>query len=97
MGWNDLAVDRPDCPLLADTKPGAYVYFVHSYKVCLADESANLAAHTVYGETIPAVITNGKNVFGAQFHPEKSEKEGLAMLANFARFAGARQKEVERN
>ena len=40
----------------------------------------------MYGEKIPAVITNGKNVFGAQFHPEKSEKIGLDMLKAFAEF-----------
>ena len=85
-GWNDLTVDKPDCPVLADTPTGAYVYFVHSYKFCLKNEAENLAAHTVYGENIPAVVTNGKNVFGTQFHPEKSEKVGLAMLAAFWRF-----------
>lgn len=86
MGWNDLTVDRPDCPVLSNTKNGNYVYFVHSYKVVLDKQHENLAAHTMYGELIPAVITNGKNVFGAQFHPEKSEKIGLDMLKAFADF-----------
>lgn len=90
MGWNDLTVDQPDCPVLRDTAGGSYVYFVHSYKACLQDEAAHLAAHSVYGEKIPAVITNGKNVFGTQFHPEKSEKTGLAMLSAFARFTEKR-------
>lgn len=86
MGWNDLTVDKADCPVLSNTKNGNYVYFVHSYKIVLDNPENNLAAHTMYGELIPAVITNGKNVFGAQFHPEKSEKIGLDMLKAFADF-----------
>ncbi|MBP3580874.1 MAG: imidazole glycerol phosphate synthase subunit HisH [Clostridia bacterium] len=89
MGWNDLVVDDDSCPLLADTRTGDYVYFVHSFKANLADKS-NLCAHTFYGEDIPAVIGNGKNVFGAQFHPEKSEKVGLGMLKSFAEFVKQR-------
>lgn len=90
MGWNDLTVDQPACPVLSGTGNGAYVYFVHSYKACLQNETAHLAAHSLYGEKIPAVITNGKNVFGTQFHPEKSEKTGLSMLQAFADFAERR-------
>lgn len=84
MGWNDLVIDKPDCPILKDVENGSYVYFVHSYKAILDDASTSLAAHTNYGELIPAVITNGKNVFGAQFHPEKSEKIGLSILKAFS-------------
>ena len=61
------------------------MYFVHSFKAVLKDR-ANLCAHTFYGEEIPAVIGNGKNVFGAQFHPEKSEKVGLNMIKSFVAF-----------
>lgn len=86
MGWNDLTVDLPECPILKYTSDGTYVYFVHSFKMELDNPAENLAAHTVYGEIIPGVITNGKNVFGAQFHPEKSEKAGLDMLKAFAEF-----------
>ncbi len=87
IGWNDLTVDDPACPVLRNTKNGDYVYFVHSYKAVLADKS-NLAAHTFYGEEIPAVITDGNNVFGAQFHPEKSERVGLDILRAFCGYAG---------
>ncbi len=86
MGWNDLTVDIPECPILKYTENGNYVYFVHSFRIDLENEESNLACHTMYGEKIPAVITNGKNVFGAQFHPEKSEKIGLDMLKAFAEF-----------
>lgn len=85
MGWNDLVIDDKNCPLFSETKDGDYVYFVHSYKAVLNDRS-NLCAHTFYGEEIPAVIGNGKNVFGAQFHPEKSEKVGLSMIKSFVNF-----------
>jgi len=86
MGWNDLVLDDKNCPLFTDTKDGDYVYFVHSFKAVLEDRK-NLLAHTFYGEEIPAVIGNGKNVFGCQFHPEKSEKVGLSMLKAFCEFA----------
>ena len=86
MGWNDLYVDIKDCPILKYTKDSSYVYFVHSYRAVLKNEKQNLACHTLYGEKIPAVITDGKNVFGAQFHPEKSEKIGLDILKAFAEY-----------
>lgn len=85
MGWNDLVLDDENCPLFENTKQGDYVYFVHSFKAVLNDRK-NLLAHTFYGEEIPAVIGNGKNVFGAQFHPEKSEKVGLSMLKGFCNY-----------
>ena len=85
MGWNDLVIDDENCPLFSNTQNGDYVYFVHSFKAVLKDR-ANLCAHTFYGEEIPAVIGNGKNVFGAQFHPEKSEKVGLNMIKSFTEF-----------
>ncbi len=85
MGWNDLVIDDEKCPLFSNTKNGDYVYFVHSFKAVL-DSRESLCAHTFYGEEIPAVIGNGKNVFGAQFHPEKSEKVGLDMLKSFTKF-----------
>ncbi len=85
MGWNDLVIDDESCPLFSQTKNGDYVYFVHSYKAELEDRK-NLCAHTFYGEEIPAVIGNGKNVFGAQFHPEKSERVGLSMIKSFTEF-----------
>ena len=86
MGWNDLTVDKKGCPILSLTKTGDYVYFVHSYKVILDNPENNLAAHTVYGDTVSAVITDNKNVFGTQFHPEKSEKVGLDILKAFWNF-----------
>lgn len=84
IGWNDLTFDKPDCPILTGVKEGSYVYFVHSFRADLKVKN-DLLAHTVYGEEIPALIGRA-NVFGAQFHPEKSESVGLMMLKNFAAY-----------
>lgn len=79
IGWNELKVDN-SCPLLKDTKDGDYVYFVHSF-AAVCDERY-IAASTEYGCTVTALVANG-NVFGAQFHPEKSGRVGLDILKNF--------------
>ncbi|MFC7073931.1 imidazole glycerol phosphate synthase subunit HisH [Halovenus rubra] len=81
MGWNTLTVQR-DHPLV-DGVNGEYAYFVHSY---YADpENADAAvATTDYGVDFPSIIANERgNVFGTQFHPEKSGETGLQILRNF--------------
>lgn len=78
IGWNELELNKP-CKLLE--KGGEYVYFVHSYAADCPSE--NVAAYCDYGMKIPALVFNG-NVYGAQFHPEKSGEAGLEMLKKFA-------------
>ena len=78
IGWNELELNKP-CELLE--KGGEYVYFVHSYAADCPSE--NVAAYCDYGMKVPALVFNG-NVFGAQFHPEKSGEAGLQMLRKFA-------------
>lgn len=80
MGWNKLE-KLNDCPLLEGLGDNEYVYFVHSYKAECADE--NIAAYSEYGGRVPALVFDGKFVYGAQFHPEKSGSTGLAILRNF--------------
>ena len=81
IGWNSLSL-RQSTPILADTKDGDYVYFVHSFgAVC---DARYILASTEYGCAVSALVGN-RNVFGAQFHPEKSGEVGLAMLKNFGR------------
>ncbi|PSQ61114.1 MAG: imidazole glycerol phosphate synthase subunit HisH [Halobacteriales archaeon SW_9_67_25] len=81
MGWNDLSVER-DHPLVEGVD-GEYAYFVHSYYADPEDEDAAVAT-TDYGATFPSVVANGAgNVFGTQFHPEKSGETGLRILRNF--------------
>ncbi len=103
MGWNQLHIvgaknvgaknisplwAKNISPLLRDIPDGSYAFFVHSYYCAPRDESVILAT-TDYGIEFASVVGQG-NVFGAQFHPEKSQSVGLKMLANFAEL-------VERN
>ncbi|MBI4549342.1 MAG: imidazole glycerol phosphate synthase subunit HisH [Candidatus Omnitrophica bacterium] len=83
MGWNQLKFKQHDCPLTAGIRDGQYVYFVHSYFVRPADEGCVLAV-TDYGLPFASMIWQG-NVFGCQFHPEKSQEAGLSMIENFLR------------
>jgi glutamine amidotransferase len=80
MGWDDIEIVHP-CPLTEGTNSGDMVYFVHSYKAVTDERNIGLSAF--YGEVIPALVFDG-NVYGAQFHPEKSGDVGLNMLKNFA-------------
>ena len=84
MGWNKLEIN-PECPLFEGLSENEYVYFVHSYKAFCEEE--NLYAYCEYGSKVPAVVSDGNTVFGAQFHPEKSGKTGLKMLKNFVEMA----------
>jgi glutamine amidotransferase len=81
MGWNQLDVRRP-APIFRDLPEGCGVYFVHGYHVVPADESV-IATTTDYGGPFVSSIWRD-NVFATQFHPEKSQKVGLQILANFA-------------
>ncbi|MFW5937345.1 MAG: imidazole glycerol phosphate synthase subunit HisH [Halanaeroarchaeum sp.] len=81
MGWNELSVDRAH-PLVEGVD-GEYAYFVHSYYADPDDPEA-VVATTEYGVEFPAVVANeAGNVFGTQFHPEKSGETGLRVLRNF--------------
>lgn len=80
MGWNDLSLAEQS-PLLKGVSQGSYVYFVHSYYVEMGNVK-DLNAYTNYGVTVPAIVSRG-NIFGAQFHPEKSGSTGMQILKNF--------------
>jgi glutamine amidotransferase len=80
MGWNKLEKQN-DCPLLENIGDDEYVYFVHSYKAQCEDKY--IAAWSEYGGKVPALVYDGKYVFGAQFHPEKSGETGLKILRSF--------------
>ncbi|KKI92838.1 imidazole glycerol phosphate synthase [Bacillus sp. SA1-12] len=79
MGWNELQIQN-DSPLLQDLS-GGHAYFVHSYYVDTEEKDALLATAD-YGVDVPAVVGKG-NVYGTQFHPEKSSELGLAILKNY--------------
>ena len=79
MGWNSLQILR-ECPLLAHVSNGEYVYYVHSYYATGCAE--HTAAVSEYGVPVTGVVARG-NVYGTQFHPEKSGDTGLMILRAF--------------
>ena len=81
MGWNTVEPVRVS-PLLDGVKPGSYFYFVHSYYPEPTDPRDTLAS-TSYGGEFASIVERG-NVYGTQFHPEKSGEAGARLLANFA-------------
>ncbi|TKX84809.1 imidazole glycerol phosphate synthase subunit HisH [Halorubrum sp. SS5] len=88
MGWNELEVER-DHPLV-DGIDGEHAYFVHSYYAAPDDADA-VVATADYGVDFPAVVANeAGNVFGTQFHPEKSGETGLKILRNFVDYCAER-------
>ncbi|MDX1822381.1 MAG: imidazole glycerol phosphate synthase subunit HisH [Paracoccaceae bacterium] len=80
MGWNDLVIDRPHA-IFDGIKTGDHAYFVHSYHMRV-DNPAHLLAHVDYAGPITAIVGRD-NILGMQFHPEKSQRVGLRMIANF--------------
>ena len=80
MGWNDLILDHPH-PCLAGLTTGDHAYFVHSYHFKVADPAHRLA-HVDYAGDVTAIVGRD-NLFGTQFHPEKSQAAGLRLIANF--------------
>jgi glutamine amidotransferase len=85
IGWNQVEILRPDCPIFRDIPSGSHVYFVHSFFPKPVDESI-VAARTNYGETFASAVWK-ENVFATQFHPEKSQTVGLQLLRNFVALA----------
>jgi glutamine amidotransferase len=81
MGWNQLEICRP-VPILEGLAPGTHVYFVHSYYVVPRDADV-VATQTNYGIPFCSMVWR-KNLFATQFHPEKSQADGLRILRNFA-------------
>lgn len=85
IGWNQIEIVRPDCPVLRDIPNDSYVYFVHSFFPKPLDESI-VATRTTHGETFASAVWK-ENVFATQFHPEKSQRVGLQLLKNFVSLA----------
>ena len=80
IGWNALHFRQNDCPLFANIQENDCVYFVHSYYAVGCEGS--LAATAEYGNEITAAVAKD-NIFGCQFHPEKSGAVGLGILKAF--------------
>jgi imidazole glycerol-phosphate synthase subunit HisH len=82
IGWNAVELERPS-PLTAGLGERAAFYHVHSF-VCRPAEEDDVVGHGEYGERFASIVERGA-VMGVQFHPEKSSRDGLALLRNFAR------------
>ena len=81
MGWNNLEIIKKETKLLQGIKDGSWAYFVHSYLIVPENESI-VSATSQYGVNVPAIIEEG-NLYGTQFHPEKSGKLGAIIMKNF--------------
>ncbi len=84
MGWNSLEILQSGHPVLEGLGPDAYVYFVHGYQF-RPDSPEHLLARVDYGGAVVAAAGRD-NLFGTQFHPEKSQAAGLAIIGNFLRW-----------
>ena len=92
IGWNQVE-RRRDHPILDGIPDGADLYFVHSY-VAAPRDASTVVAETVHGSPFPSVVVRD-NLVGLQFHPERSGRDGLQVLANFIALAGSgRQRRV---
>lgn len=80
IGWNRLDVRKTESPLVKSLGENDFVYYVHSYYA--TDCQEHLVADSEYGVSIPGIVQNN-NVFGTQFHPEKSGEVGLSILKAF--------------
>jgi len=85
IGWNQLNIVKPDCPLFKGIPSGSYVYFVHSFFPEPEDASI-VACRTDYGVDFASAVWRD-NVYATQFHPEKSQEIGLKLLTNFCALA----------
>ena len=81
MGWNTVEIKKRNCPLLRGIESGDYFYFVHSYYAVPEDASWGLTK-TRYGTDFCSSVWK-ENIFATQFHPEKSQVQGLRLIKNF--------------
>lgn len=88
IGWRQVYSTKPDARLIDRRVDGAYFYFAHSYHVVAAD-SGIIAARFEYGGDVTACIERN-NIFGVQFHPEKSQDEGFDLLERFVEIGEGR-------
>ncbi len=84
MGWNTIQIERSS-PLLAELEGESRFYFVHSYHL-ICNQREDLLARTPYGYDFASIIQR-ENIYGTQFHPEKSHRYGMKILENFAKRA----------
>ena len=84
MGWNNI-LSTNNNTLFKDIKDGSYFYFLHSYGNQLIQNKHYSYSSTMYGDKFLSSV-NFKNIYGVQFHPEKSHQNGIKLLTNFAKY-----------
>ena len=84
MGWNEIELKKNDCFLFANIENKSHMYFIHSYEFMTKQKDC-VVATTNYGNSIIVSIEK-ENIVGTQFHPEKSQKNGLIVLENFLKW-----------
>ena len=80
MGWNELKIENTS-KVFKDVINKNHAYFIHSYEF-IPEEKKNVSITTSYGKDVIAAVSS-ENIFGSQFHPEKSDKTGLVIIKNF--------------
>ena len=83
MGWNQIELKK-DCFLFSNIKNKFHMYFIHSYEFMTKQKDC-IVATTSYGNSITVSVAK-ENIVGTQFHPEKSQKNGLIILENFLKW-----------
>ncbi len=83
VGWNTISVRMPECPILDGIPQNTHFYFTHSY-AAYPDDASDIAAVTDHGADFCSAVWRG-NIYGVQFHPEKSSASGMRVLSNFVR------------
>lgn len=83
MGWNSISIRNDPLRLFGGVDATRGFYFLHSY-FFEPDSAGSILASTDYGASLACGVTNGRNIFGLQFHPEKSHRNGIAVFKNFA-------------
>ena len=83
MGWNEIELKK-DCFLFSNLENKSHMYFVHSYEL-ITKQKEYVVATANYGRSVTAAVVK-ENIFGTQFHPEKSQKNGLKILENFLKW-----------
>ena len=94
MGWNQLEMTQPNCPLWRDLRAAPWLYFVHSYYAAPTDLTVQAATTTHGSQTVTVAIARD-NLMAVQFHPEKSATAGLKILSNFVQFVHQKQQQTQ--
>lgn len=83
MGWNSISVGNDPAGLFKNVDPATGFYFLHNYHF-IPTSSQSIMATAQYGEALTCAVSNSENVFGTQFHPEKSHENGIQLFKNFS-------------